>query len=226
MSSQRRPLFDSSFAALVLINARDGAGQRFTARTPNLAPRLQAGSATAMSIPFAPEPVPTAHLVDLGQDEATGPLPLGFEFEFFGARYRWFDLSADGFMTFGTHSSPRYSPAPPKARFIPFNSDLNNFIALGWADVCPVGRRHVAYEVRGPGQRRRLVLSCIPMPPFVEDGMGRLTAAQLVLHERTGMIDVHIARHDPAAHSVSCEAVRFTTHPSGSSCYLLDRHAS
>ena len=215
MSSQRRPRFDSSFAALALIDARNGAEQRSTARTLGLARRLRAGSATVMPIQFAPEPDPAAHVVDLGEDQTTGPLPLNFEFEFFGVRYAWFDLSSDGFMTFGTHSSP----------FIPLNHDLNNFIALGWTDVCPLSRRHVAYEVRGAAQRRRLVLSLsrIPAPP--EDGGGTMTV-QVVLHERTGMIDVYTTRRDPAAHTINQEAVRFTTAPwCAGSCGQLDTWA-
>lgn len=208
MPSQRRPLFDSSFAALVLVNARDGAEQGFPAPTVSLLPRLQGGSATAMSIQFAPEPDPAAQLVDLGDDQTTGPLPLGFEFEFFGVRYTWFDLSSDGFITFGTQSSP--GSAQPRSGFIPLNADLNNFIALGWTDVCPLGPRHVAYEVRGAAQRRRLVLAFVAASPA--GGLGTMTA-QLVLHERTGMIDVHTARHDPAGHRVNYEAVRFTTTP-------------
>jgi len=203
MSSQRWRLFDSSFAAFALIDARNGAEQRSTARTLGLARRLRAGSATVMPIQFAPEPDPTAHVVDLSEDQTTGPLPLGFEFEFFGVRYSWFDLSSDGFMTFGTHWSP----------FIPLNDDLNNFIALGWTDVCPLSRRQVAYEVRGAAQRRRLVLSLSGAPASPKDGLGRMTA-QLVLHERTGMIDIYTTRR---------EAVRFTTAPwCAGSCGQLD----
>ena len=203
MSSQHRPLFDSSFAALALVNARNRAEQPPTARTPGRTRWPTGGSATAMSIQFAPEPGPTEHVVDLGEDQTTGPLPLGFEFEFFGARYTWFDLSSDGFMTFGTHSLPCCSGSRPTSRFIPLNADLNNFIALGWTDLCPPGRRQIAYEVRGAAQRRRLVLSVTLVPPSPEDGQGTMTA-QLVLHERTGMIDVHTTRQ---------EAVRYTTAP-------------
>lgn len=210
MSSQCRPLFDSSFAALGLINARNGAEPRSTARTLGLARRLRGGSATARSIQFAPEPDPTAQVVDLGEDQTTGPLPLGFEFEFFGVRYTWFDLSSDGFITFGTSSPPGCPDDGPRSRFIPLNADLNNFIALGWTDVCPLGRSHVAYEVRGTAHRRRLVLSLTPVPPSPGDGLGTMTA-QLVLHERTGMIDVHTTRQDSVGYRVIQEAVRFTS---------------
>jgi hypothetical protein len=157
-----------------------------------------------MSIQFAPEPEPTANRVDLGEDQTTGPVPLSFEFEFFGMRYTWFDLSSDGFMTFGTHPFPWGPDSHPRSR---------TFIALGWTDVGPLGRRQVAYEVRGAAQRRRLVVSFTLVPPSPEDGLGTMSA-QLVLHERTGMIDVHTTRREPVGYRVSQEAVRFTTTPS------------
>lgn len=203
MSSQRRPLFDSSLAALVLINARNRSEEPPRARTPGCSSRLRGGSVTAMSIQFAPEPRPTAQVIELGEDQTTGPVPLGFEFEFFGVRYTWFDLSSEGFLTLGTHSCPSRSGAHPRNRFIPLSADLNNFIAFGWTDGCVPGRRQVAYEVRGAAQRRRLVLSFTLVPPSPDDGEGTM-AAQLILHERTGMIDVHTARP---------EAVRYTTAP-------------
>lgn len=211
MSSQRRLLFDSSLAALGLVNRHKGASQPSAAWRLCPARRLWDGTATAMPIQFAPEPGPTKHVVDLGEDQTTGPLPLGFEFEFFGVQYTWFDLSSGGFMTFGT-PSPSGSGSDPRSRFIPLNADLNNFIALGWADGCPPGPRQVAYETRGVPHRRRLVLSFTGIPASPEAGLGPM-AAQLVLHERTGMIDVHTTRQDPVANRVRQEAVRFTTAP-------------
>jgi hypothetical protein len=163
-----------------------------------------------MSIQFAPEPDPTAHIVDLGEEQTTGPLPIGFDFEFFGVRYTLFDLSSEGFLTFGTPPTPDCSGSYPRTRFIPLDPDLKNFIALGWADVCPPGRSQVAYEVRGAAQRRRLVLSFTGVPASPGLSLGTMTA-QLVLHERTGMIDIHTRRQDTAGSKVKEEAVRFTT---------------
>ena len=210
MSSRDRTLFDSSFAALVLVNARNGGERPLPARTQGRTSRLTGGSSTAMSIRFAPEPEPTANMTDLDEGQTTGPLPLGFGFEFFGVRYTWFDLSADGFMTFGTHSFPCYPGSHPRRCFIPLSADLDNFIALGWPDGCTLSRRQVAYEVRGAAPRRRLILSFTLVPKSPESGLETMTA-QLVLHERTGMIDIHTTRQDPAACRVSREAVRFTT---------------
>jgi hypothetical protein len=211
MSSQSRPVFESSVAALVLVQARNGAAQPPATRTPVRTPRLTRGSATALPIQFAPEPDPTTNVVDLGDEQSTGPLPLGFEFEFFGVRYTFFALS-----------SARDFRAPlvswllrfPRSRLLPLNvkADRNGFIALGWTDGCPPGRSQVAYEVRGAGQRRRLVLSFTLVPPYPHDRPGTMSA-QLVLHERTGMIDVHTRHQDTVGSRIKEEAVRYTTSP-------------
>ncbi len=205
MLSQPRPLFDSSLAALVLANTRDGPAQP---PIPSRVSRLTGGSMTALPIQFSPEPDPTTNVIDLGPEQSTGPLALGFEFEFFGMRYTLFELSSE-----------KDARAPlvswvlrfPRSRSLPLsmNPVPGGFIALGWSDGCPPGRSQVAYEVRGAGQRRRLVLS-FTVPPCPDGEPGTLTA-QLVLHERTGMIDVHTRRQDTVAYKVQEEAVRFTT---------------
>jgi hypothetical protein len=212
MPTQARPLFDSSFVALVLVNARKGAERPLPARLPGRPLRPTGGSSTAMSIQFAPEPEPTGNIVDLREGQTTGPRPLGFEFEFFGVRYIWFDLSSDGFLTFVTHSFPCESRSHPRSRFIPLSPDINNFIALGWTDGCRLSRSQVSYEMRGAAHRRRLVLSFTVIPQFPENRLGTMTA-QAILHERTGMIDVHTTRQNPVGCRVSQEAVRFTTAP-------------
>lgn len=205
-----RPLFERSFAALALVNNAGNAAERESrARTLDPGRRLMGGCATAISIQFAPELEPTANVIELDEDQTTGPLPLDFEFEFFGVRYPWFNFSSAGFMTFRTHSSLCCSGSHSRDRFCPV-SDAN-FIALGWAAGYPLGRKRVAYEVRGAVQRRRLVLSFTALPGALGIGV-RPIAAQLVLHERTGMVDVHTTREDATASKV---AVRFTTTAGG-----------
>jgi hypothetical protein len=154
----------------------------------------RSGVATAMSIPFAPEPEPQAEVLELYDDQPTESLPLGFEFEFFGARYARFDLSSDGFLTFRTET-PHYSS-----------------IALGSTDLYPLRGRRVAYEVRGDATRRRLVLSLTGTPHSYRFGVRRLTA-QLILYERTGMIDVHTRYEKTVGQRENREALRFTTAP-------------
>ena len=175
-------------------------------------PAARSGSATAMSIPFAPEPEPVGEVLQLGDDQPTGSLPLGFEFEFFGARYACFDLSSDGFMRFRAATLVRSSGAYRHNRVTSVGTDLYSAIALGWSDLYPLRRRRLAYEVRGDTCRRRLVLSLTGAPSSFERDVRRLMA-QLILYERTGMIDVHTRCDDATGQSLNREALRFTTAP-------------
>ncbi len=108
----------------------------------------------------------TANTIVLEEHESTGPLPVGFEFERFGARYDQFDLSADGFIKFGS------------------GSDLGGGIdRLPIAAYARLGGGRVTYEMRGSAPRRRLVVS------FAGREMRR-AALQLVVYERTGIVEV------------------------------------
>ncbi len=209
MSSQSRPFFDSSFAALALVQARSDARLRSQARFPRLVLPPTGRSAVAMAIPYAPEAVPTANMVDLGDDQTTGPLSLGFQFEFFGVWYSWFDLSAEGFITFGLESRAFWPGSRPGRRFIPLNADLNNFLALGWSEDCTPGRVRITHELRGPEGRRRMVLSSTRVP--TQSARLAAVTGQLILRERTGMIEVHTAQYDPHESKTDERAVRFTT---------------
>lgn len=212
--SGNRLLFNSSVAALGLAN-HDERGSRPRALGPGSG--LGGGHACAMSIRFAPEPEPTANVLELGEHQTTGPLPLNFEFEFFGIRYAWFKLSSDGLVTFPSPSTLPHA----RQRSCPGRDARGNFIALGWSDVDSLGRKRVAYEIRGAEQRRRLVLSCSALPGVPGTGMPAV-AAQLVLHERTGMVDVYTTREDMPGSRV---AIRYTTSPSGHECAVLDSRA-
>jgi hypothetical protein len=121
----------------------------------------------SLTVPV-PEPEATANSIVLGEHETTGPLPVGFEFERYGVRYDRFDLSTDGFIRFGSRS---------------YRAGADGCLRLGAGGRNGLGGGRIAYEVRGSAPRRRLVLS------FAEPGVRR-TALQLVVHERTGIVEV------------------------------------
>ena len=116
----------------------------------------------------APEPEATANMLLLAEHETTGPLPVGFEFEHFGARYDQFELSTDGFIGFGNRSYPGGGDAR---------------LRLEVACRPRLGEGRVAYELRGSAPRRRLVVS-------FTDPRRLYTALHMTVHERTGMIEV------------------------------------
>jgi hypothetical protein len=161
-----------------------------------------------MAIQYAPEAIATAEVLYLTEDQTTGPLSLGFQFEFFGVLYNWFDLSAGGFITFGIESRTLWPGSRPGHRFIPLSADLDNFLALGWCHDCVPDRVRVAYDLRGSVGRRRLVLSLAAEPA---EGRRGVVMGQLILRERTGMIEVHTARYAPGDSRIDERAIRFTT---------------
>lgn len=209
MSFQSCAIFDNSFAALGLDQARNGVQLRSQARLPSLVLPRTGRNTVAMTIRYAPEVAPTANVVDLTDDQTTGPLSLGFQFEFFGVRYGWFDLSAEGWVRFGVESRVFWPGSCPGRRFIPLSRDLNNFLALGWAQSHLIQRIRIAYEVRGPEGRRRMVLSMTGVAPPSSSRLG--VVGQLILRERTGMIEVHTARSTPGESTIHEQAIRFAT---------------
>jgi hypothetical protein len=162
----------------------------------------------AMAIQYAPEALPTAHILYLSEDQTTGPISLGFQFEFFGVHYNWFDLSAGGFVTFGIESRTLWPGSHPGHRFIPLNRDFDNFLALGWCHGCVPDRVRIAYELRGSVGRRRMVLSSAAA---ASEGGRDVLMGQLIIRERTGMIEVHTARYAPGETRMDERAVRITT---------------
>jgi hypothetical protein len=214
-------LFDSSVAALGLVNPLShedsGSPPGMLTRRPGI------WGATAMPIQFAPEPNPTANTMDIDEEQTTVERPLGFEFEFFGLGYTWFDVASNGFITFGTGSSPYSSDSTQENRCVPLNEDFSNFMALGSVNVVLAGPRRIAFEVRGPVRRRRLVLSVAPIPDAPDAG-GVAMTAQVILHERTGMIEIHSKRWEAEGSSSNEAAVRFTTSPSCVRLRPLDTH--
>gem|GEM_PF-3068322 len=208
MSNHSRPLFESSFAALTLVNAHEGQEPVLRAGPPLRRPRR--GTAMAMSIKFAPEPQPSANTLELDERQTTGPLAIGFEFELFGVCYTRFELSSNGFIAFGTDSSPCCRHFSQPLSFRPVNEDLRKFIGRWYIDAFPPVPLRIAYEVRGNAQRRRLVLSFTTIPGAAEVEKRTLTA-QLILHERTGMIESHVTRQDVRDGRISEAGVRYTT---------------
>src|SRR5215203_1351284 len=166
MLNHSRPLFESSFAALTLVNAHEGQESVLRAGPPLGRPRR--GTAMAMSIKFAPEPEPTANTLELHERQTTGPLALGFEFELFGVCYTRFELSSKGFIAFGTGSSPCGLHSFQHLSSIRVNEDRSNFIGRWYIDAFPPAPLRIAYEVRGSAPRRRLVLSFTTIPGAAE----------------------------------------------------------
>lgn len=94
------------------------------------------------------------HSVD---DGSIGPLPIGFSFEIYGNTYTEFNVSSNGFVSFGTDSSS-YGNQP-----IPTAWDwTDNFVAPFWDDLVvdywPYNSGVVYYETLGVSPNSQLVV--------------------------------------------------------------------
>jgi hypothetical protein len=150
-----------------------------------------AGRATAQAISFAPESGPLANSVLLGDDETTGPLPIGFEFAFFGNRYTTVKVSSNGFIGFDADMSHGCC----SGGVLPSDDGVNNLIALAWTDLYPPGGGQIAYETRGSAPNRRLIISYTAVPWCCEAGVDRVTS-QVILYERRSAIEIHTTHQD------------------------------
>jgi hypothetical protein len=103
----------------------------------------------------------------LGEHETTGLLSVGFEFERHGARYDHFEVSTDGFISFGP-GTPLASP-PGHVRLV--------------EERPRIGGGRVTYGVWGTAPRRRLVVFLTEDCPFS-------ATVQVTVHERTGIVEV------------------------------------
>jgi hypothetical protein len=105
--------------------------------------------------------------VPLGEHETTDLIPVGFEFERYGARYDHFRISTDGFIAFVRGKRP--AGVPGHVRLVDERARL--------------GAGRVTYGIRGVAPRRRLVIALAE-----DDPLG--TEVQVTVHERTGIVEV------------------------------------
>ena len=114
----------------------------------------------------------------LADDNVVGPIPIGFNFNFYGTDYTEFSVSSNGFIGFGTQTSSSLSNYA-----IPSTSGPENIIAWFWDDMDPGdnpnGDTYVYYE-NLPGTNDFLI-SFIHYHEYAGGGTGELTA-QIILH--------------------------------------------
>jgi gliding motility-associated-like protein len=148
-------------------------------------------SYTLTAIPFLPT-AGSGTSVTLADEQMSAGLPIGFPFRFFCNNYTTFYISSNGFITFNAGQQPSKDNVA-----IPNNAPPNNLIALAWDDLNPsTGTGSMQYLTTGTAPNRRLVVSFTNVRFYALFGTSRAVTAQVVLHETTNVIEMHITRID------------------------------
>jgi hypothetical protein len=103
----------------------------------------------------------TGTFVGLGDEQVSGALPIGFEFNFYGATYTQVYVSANGFVSF-----LRDQPAGCcVGSHIPAASAPSGLIAGAWTDLSPNNAGSgVFYQTKGTAPNRRFIVEFKAVP--------------------------------------------------------------
>ncbi|MFN4123365.1 MAG: hypothetical protein ACK4GL_08690 [Flavobacteriales bacterium] len=140
------------------------------------------------TIPFQMEST-TGTSVNLGDDDNTPAINIGFNFNFWGTVYQNFHIHSNGYISFNSGTPNNYTSSPlPNNHFSPYPVI---FAAHTDLKPTPSANSGIRYQTIGTAPFRKLVVSWENVPFF---SCTHLTASfQIVLHETHHWIDIHIA---------------------------------
>ena len=121
--------------------------------------------------------------VVLSDDQTSGALPIGFNFDFFGTNYSNFYISSNGFLAF----TPEINGCCT-GQLLPDATSPNNLIAFAWEDINPGAGGSIDYFTTGVAPNRQLVVNFTNVPHF---GSGNQITVQTVLNETSNAIEIH-----------------------------------
>lgn len=121
---------------------------------------------------------------NLGDEQVTGALPIGFTFDFYHTDYTNFYVSANGFLTF-TAPGNAYCCS---GQSIPSTGGLDNYVAFAWGDLNPGAGGNLRYATVGTAPNRVLVLEFSGVPFY---GTSNLVTSQVHLFEGDSKVEIH-----------------------------------
>ncbi|MGH1336983.1 MAG: SBBP repeat-containing protein [Aureispira sp.] len=126
-----------------------------------------------------------ATTVTLGDDALSSALPIGFGFNFFGNIYTDFNISSNGFISFGANTSNGCC----SGQVLPNVSQPNNVIALAWEDLIPPNGGQISYLTVGTAPNRILVVEFSGIEHYPS---GDSVQGQIHLYEGLNIVEVHL----------------------------------
>lgn len=127
-------------------------------------------------------------------DDVTTTLPLHFNFDFFCTTYNQVRICSNGFITFDFSSFP--FSGTPYPQNLPSSTAPNAVIAWNWNDLDPSVGGSVSYTTIGvsPNQKFIVTYSAVPLWTPATTPSTLLNTGQIILHESTNLIEIHIAQ--------------------------------
>jgi hypothetical protein len=160
------------------------------------------------SLPFDPDTTSGGTSVSLNDDEVSGQCQIGFSFRFFDNFYSTFQISSNGFITFGSNTDNGCCSGD----YIPSSGTPNNFIAHVWNDLYPPGGGSITYQTVGTSPNRKCIINFTGIPQCCGSSYPR--TSQIQLHEGCGRIEIHTASQ-PYAFGSSTQGIENASGTSG-----------
>ncbi len=145
---------------------------------------------TLASIPYSPDPFNTTNTVNLGDDQFSGVINIGFNFCFYGQTYNQLVISSNNYVSFDLANAGGYSPWSTQAIPNVGANEAQNAIMGPWQDVNPSMGGTISYETYGTAPNRRFVITWDAIPMF--SCTGTLYSSQVKIFEGTNEIETHI----------------------------------
>lgn len=152
---------------------------------------LPTTSYSISSIPFSPAPLTGGTSTSASDDSQVGPLPIGFNFCFFGATYSNFYIGSNGWLAFSSQPTTYTSATIPNTGA----SIPKNCIMGPWQDWNPSiggGGPYINYQTSGTAPNRKLVVNWNNIPMFGSACTGLTGTFQIIIYESSNVIENYI----------------------------------
>lgn len=138
-----------------------------------------------MGLPLAEIAGVGTNIIGLQDDNFSGPIPIGFNFTFYGTSYSQLYVGSNGVITFGAGFAGAYGAILP-------NSPSQNSINFANGDLdCRNGTPLIQYFVTGTTPNRKFILNFRNVQSYASPS--NITTAQVHLFEGSaGKIEIHI----------------------------------
>ena len=141
-----------------------------------------------------------ANVLLLTDDDASFPINIGFDFEFFGDIYSEVYIGSNGWVSFSPNQSLDYIP-----RSLPSNNEdvPVNVIMAPWEDWNPAIAGNITYELQGEGDEQQFIVSFNQLGHFnCGVNTGVLGSFQIILNQQDYSIETHIQQKS------SCDTIK------------------